>query len=111
MREDRALNITTMGICPGCDGRLAIVEVIQSFTRAGTMLGTSYFKCENGCNKAEVLRRKRSMIPDAILPEAMFLEVIRYARSIGKKITKKDQQRELNLFMRSRRYFYNSFAG
>jgi len=89
--------------CPNCGGRLAHITVYQGgtgLTRAGVVFGDEFIKCENGCKKEDILgRRKKACCK---LSDPVFMEMIQYARSIGKKITKQDQAREQQIFNRLR---------
>ena len=89
--------------CPNCGGDLAIIEVLEGITTAGTLLGSSFVKCRNGCSKRKILDSAGVRVSRPVLPDSMFLEVVEYARSIGKRISTPDKNRELAIKMRLKR--------
>lgn len=87
----------TIHNCTNCGGRLAHIKLVEGITRSGTILGNELIKCENGCNKADILKPE-----PVVMTDPFFMEMISYARSIGKKISKQDLNREMNIFQRGR---------
>lgn len=83
--------------CPNCGGRLAHIQLIEGITSLGTLLGAELIKCENGCSKADILRPKPYVMDDPF-----FMEMIGHARSVGRKISNRDLNREMQIFQRSR---------
>ena len=77
---------------------MAHAVIVEGITRLGTVLGHELIKCEQECSKADIIKSNPKVLPDDF-----FMEMISYARSIGKKIKQVDKNRELQIFQNSRR--------
>ena len=93
----------TLYQCPACGGPLAHIDLIEGSTSQGVLFGQTFVKCKSGCSKGKILRSKAGFIPKKPLPAKMFLEVIEHARSLGKRISTADKNRELAIKMRLKR--------
>ena len=100
-----ALQKVNMHLCPNCGHDLAVIDVFEGITTNGTAFGDSYVKCRKGCTKRQILNSAGVSIPRYPLPDNMFLEMIEYARSIGKKISTSDKQREFSIKRQSLRAY------
>jgi len=86
--------------CPHCTDELALVELFD---------GRAFIKCKSGCIHAEIITALDKIIPPQKTPELrkivsdkFFLDVIAYARSIGKAISPQDLKHELEAWKRRR---------
>ena len=88
-------------ICPNCNAEAYTVDLIAGITSAGTFLGETLYKCRSGCTPNDVLSSEPYRANSG-LSDAFFLEMVSYARSIGKVITMADKGREARLFINKR---------
>ncbi len=87
--------------CPNCGGDAYLLDLIKGKTTGGQKLGDTLYKCRNGCSPQAALKDIPPKPPKR-LPDDMFLEMIAYARSLGKIITEADKNRETQLKFRRR---------
>lgn len=98
-----ALKKVNMHRCPNCGDDLAVIDVYEGATSSGTVFSNSFVKCRSGCSKRQILHSAGVSVRRKQLPDKTFLEMITHARSIGKRITTADKQRELAIRMRLKR--------
>ena len=89
---------TTLSICPKCGSDLAVVSLVDHTTPSGVQLGSEFVKCRGGCSKVEILGRPRKR--RYTMPDKLFLKMLFHARTAGKKISKKDLDKEAALYQR-----------
>ena len=87
--------------CPLCAGQLAHVKIWGS--------DREFIKCKNGCTSEAINKKMKQLyrLPPPkklkeLVSDQFFMEVIKYARSIGKTIKKEDKAHELIVWNRNR---------
>ena len=86
--------------CPSCLGDLALVEVAD---------GRSFIKCRDGCSKPEIIKAAKQLGPvkrtkklHELVSDQTFSDILNYARSIGKMISRTDMAQEASNFTRAK---------
>ena len=89
----------TVNCCPCCGNDLALIELTEGITGAGTLLGRTFFKCSGGCSIGKILFDLEGLKRYRPLSADIFLDVLTHARSLGKRVSTADKERELAIKM------------
>lgn len=89
---------TTMMTCPNCEADAYLLHLIVAIGAGKQRLGETLFKCRNLCTPTLALSVRPLQSPNR-LPDQIFVEMIDYARSIGKIITSTDLNRERQILI------------
>ena len=84
--------------CPNCKGDAYLLHLVVAIGAGKQKLGETLFKCRNLCSPTEALATQPTKGRNR-LPDNMFIEMIDYARSIGKQIIAKDLKREQQIII------------